>query len=111
MASSVEHEKNEEIAVQLSLEEKASLDEIMKQAELSLESEEVLNQSLAVVAGSESLDEAAAAMFQFVAVAGVLRNQTKGPLTVMAEKTYAGHVKNFPNHIGPASTKRFHHGR
>jgi len=58
--------------VQLSLEEKASLDEMIKQAERSLESQELL--------------------------AGALANQTTGPQSIMASKIFVGQVvRNFPN--------------
>ncbi|XP_047060568.1 jasmonate-induced protein homolog [Lolium rigidum] len=58
--------------VQLTLEEKACLDEMIKQAERSLESHELL--------------------------AGALKNQTVGPLSIVATKIFAGQVvRNFPN--------------
>lgn len=61
MASSTGSEMSKEIDVQLSPEEKESLDEIIKEAESDLESEEVLGQSLAIVAENEGLDKDAAA--------------------------------------------------
>ncbi|KAM0869578.1 hypothetical protein ACQ4PT_040584 [Festuca glaucescens] len=62
----------EKKAVELSLEEKASLDELTKQAERSLHSQELL--------------------------AGALKNQTTGPLSIIASKIFAGQVvRNFPN--------------
>ncbi|KAK1605336.1 hypothetical protein QYE76_029009 [Lolium multiflorum] len=58
--------------VQLTLEEKACLDEMIKQAERSLEPHELL--------------------------AGALNNQTVGPLSIVATKIFAGQVvRNFPN--------------
>ena len=66
--------------MQLSLEEKASLDEIIKQAECSIKSEQILKQSHEIVVKNECLDSAAAALnLRITAVIGGLKNQTKGP--------------------------------
>jgi hypothetical protein len=67
--ASIQCEKKD---VELSLEEKACLDELTKQAEHSLNSQELL--------------------------AGALKNQTTGPLSIIASKIFAGQVvRNFPN--------------
>jgi len=101
--ASTQCESKGEIDVQLSLEEKASLDEITKQAEFSLESQELFKQSNALVVEKECLDNDAAAKLQIVIVGGILKNQTKGPLSVMDIKKFAGHiVKSFPNHLDKA---------
>ncbi|XP_037425054.1 jasmonate-induced protein homolog [Triticum dicoccoides] len=86
-------ERDEEIPVRLSMEEKESLDEIMKQAEFSLESRELINQSLALVGKNENLDSSAAATKLCVVVIGTLENQTiKGSLSVMDSHYYEGHI-------------------
>lgn len=85
------------------MEEKASLDEIIKQAERSLESQELFNQSLALVAENECLGKDGTTNMQIIILGGALKNQTKGPLSVMDSKKYAGHiVKSFPNHLNKA---------
>ena len=108
MASSTGSKMSKEIDVQLSPEEKESLDEIIKEAESDLESEEVLDQSLAIVAENEGLDKDAAAKLTIYTVGGVLKNLTEGPLSVMDKHIYAGHtVKLFPSLIEAGKTGCF----
>ncbi|KAJ1276381.1 hypothetical protein BS78_05G210800 [Paspalum vaginatum] len=88
-SSAVKHAGNDEAAARLSLEKKACLDEIMKKAELFVESEEVQKKRLAVVAGN-----------QVITVAGVLVNETTGPLTVVEIYIYQGNIiTDFPHTI------------
>jgi hypothetical protein len=91
-------ERNEEIAMQRSLEEQTSLDEIIKKANCSLDSQELFNQCLAVVAENECFDKDVDINLQIIVVVGCLTNKTKGPLSILASHKYAGHiVKHFPN--------------
>ncbi|KAJ1276383.1 hypothetical protein BS78_05G211000 [Paspalum vaginatum] len=78
-SSTIKRAGNEEAAARLSLEKKACLDGIMKKAELLVESEEVQKKRLAVVAGN-----------QVTYVAGVLWNETTGPLTLSYMYIYRG---------------------
>ncbi|KAJ1276382.1 hypothetical protein BS78_05G210900 [Paspalum vaginatum] len=88
-SSAIKHAGNEEAAARLSLEKKACLDEIMKKAELFVESEEVQKKRLAVVAGDQS-----------ITVAGVLVNGTTGLLTLVEKIIYNGYIiTDFPETI------------
>lgn len=108
MASSTGSEMSKEIDVQLSPKEKESLDEIIKEAESDLESKEVLDQSLAIVAENEGLDKDAAAKLTIYTVGGVLKDLTESPLSVMDKHIYAGQtVKQFPSLIGAGKTGCF----
>lgn len=107
--ATIESERNEE----LSSEQKARLDEVIKQAELSLQSdEELFNQSLAVAAEKEYIDHKAAAAANllgnnYIVVAGGLVNNTiNGSLTTATDiqHQYAGSVLiDYPNPLDPGS--------
>lgn len=104
--ATIESERNEE----LSSEQKARLDEVIKQAELSLQSEELFNQSLAVAAEKEYIDHKAAAaklLGNYIVVAGGLVNNTiNGSLTTATDiqHQYAGSVLiDYPNPLDPGS--------
>uniref|UniRef100_A0ACD6ARJ8 Uncharacterized protein n=1 Tax=Avena sativa TaxID=4498 RepID=A0ACD6ARJ8_AVESA len=105
MASS-QCERIEEIAVQLSFQETETLGEILKQAECSLESQQLMNECHAVVAQNDGLTQPKFAGPQFAGlkvtvVGGVLRNQGKDPKHIMYSKKYSGHiVKGFPGTLG-----------
>uniref|UniRef100_A0A0E0MHD6 Uncharacterized protein n=1 Tax=Oryza punctata TaxID=4537 RepID=A0A0E0MHD6_ORYPU len=106
--ASIESETNEEIVAQLSSEQKARLDEVVKQAELSLQSEEIFIESLAVAAEKEYIDKAAAGKLlgNYIFVAGDLRNYTNGSLTSATDiqHQYAGSVLiDYPNSLDPGS--------
>ncbi|KAJ1276493.1 hypothetical protein BS78_05G218800 [Paspalum vaginatum] len=85
-SSAINRAGNEEAAARLSLEKKACLDGIMKKAELLVESEEVQKKCLAVVAGDNNI----------IRVAGVLWNETKGPLTLKNIYVSEGSIVTYP---------------
>ncbi|KMT18941.1 hypothetical protein BVRB_2g030400 [Beta vulgaris subsp. vulgaris] len=111
MASLQCERKEEEVvgAAHISSEEKASLDEIIKHAEDSYVSEDVVakhgGHGLCTAGGHDHGLSAEDRMvgginlgFRIVAIAGGLKNQTKGSLKISDSKKWAGHVvKNFPN--------------
>jgi len=105
MASS-QGERIEEIAVQFSFKETETLGEIMKQAECSLESQQLTNECHAVVAQNDGLTQPKFPGRQFAglkvtAVGGVLSNQGKKGKNFMVSKKYSGHiVKDFPGTLG-----------
>ncbi|KAL6654210.1 hypothetical protein ACP70R_007675 [Stipagrostis hirtigluma subsp. patula] len=127
MASS-QDERIEEIATQLSYKETETLGEIMKQAESSLESQQLMNECHAVVAQEDGLTHAkfagpniagpqfagpqfagpqfagpkfALPKVKVTVVGGALRNQGKEPKRIMDSKKYSGHiVKDFPATLG-----------
>lgn len=111
----------EEMAVQLGFKETETLGEIMKQAECSLESQELMNECHAVVAQNDGLTQPKFAGPQFAGpnlggpqfagpgfagfkvtvLGGALRNQGAQPMHIMGSKKYSGHiVKNFPGTLG-----------
>uniref|UniRef100_A0A0E0J4G1 Uncharacterized protein n=1 Tax=Oryza nivara TaxID=4536 RepID=A0A0E0J4G1_ORYNI len=93
--ASIEGERNEEVVGQLTLEQKARLDEVMKQAELSLQSDELLNKA----AAGKLLGN------NYIAVSGVLSNYSKGPLTLVAQHQYSGSViMDYTNPIDAADS-------
>uniref|UniRef100_A0ACD5TLH2 Uncharacterized protein n=1 Tax=Avena sativa TaxID=4498 RepID=A0ACD5TLH2_AVESA len=70
------------------------------QVDRSMKAKELFKKSKAIVVEKERLDNDAAAKMQIIIVEGTLKNQTKGPLSIMDSKVFAGNfVKEFPNTI------------
>uniref|UniRef100_A0ACD6AQN1 Uncharacterized protein n=2 Tax=Avena sativa TaxID=4498 RepID=A0ACD6AQN1_AVESA len=66
--------------------------------------EELFKKSKALVVEKERLDNDAANKLQIVMVVGVLKNETKGTLSIMDSKVFAGYfVKQIPNTISTSS--------
>lgn len=98
--ASIESERNEEVVGQLSSEQKARLDEVMKQAALSLQSDELLNKAAA--------GKLQAGNYYFY-VQGDLYNYTKGPLTTTTDvqQQYSGSVLiDYTNPLKPSSNNK-----
>uniref|UniRef100_A0A0D9XUE6 Uncharacterized protein n=1 Tax=Leersia perrieri TaxID=77586 RepID=A0A0D9XUE6_9ORYZ len=89
---------------ELSLEEKARLDEVVKRSQPSLQSEEVFNQCLAIIAEKECIDTAEEPKVSGtpIMLSGDLITYTNsGPLTVATEHRYAGSVvMDYPDPLG-----------
>uniref|UniRef100_A0ACD5TLG9 Uncharacterized protein n=1 Tax=Avena sativa TaxID=4498 RepID=A0ACD5TLG9_AVESA len=70
------------------------------QVDRSMKAKELFKKSKAIVVEKERLDNDAATKMQIIIVEGTLKNQTKGPLSIMDSKVFAGNfVKEFPNTI------------
>uniref|UniRef100_A0A0D9XUE7 Uncharacterized protein n=1 Tax=Leersia perrieri TaxID=77586 RepID=A0A0D9XUE7_9ORYZ len=95
---------------ELSLEEKARLDEVIKRSQPSLKSEEVFNKCLAVIAEKECIDKAEEPKLggTFITLPGDLINYTNGPLTVASEHRYAGYVEiDYPDPLNSGAYGTF----
>lgn len=76
----------------LSFEEQASLDEIIMNAKKSFCAEDMVNHSLVAE------NKAEVASGHLIVLGGNLSNLTKGPLTVLDSKLWAGYIiKDYPN--------------
>uniref|UniRef100_A0ACD6AQ35 Uncharacterized protein n=1 Tax=Avena sativa TaxID=4498 RepID=A0ACD6AQ35_AVESA len=70
------------------------------QVDRSMKARDLFKKSKAIVVEKERLDNDAATKMQITVVEGILKNQTKGPLTIMDSKVFAGNfVKQFPKTI------------
>ncbi|KAL6639793.1 hypothetical protein ACP70R_022615 [Stipagrostis hirtigluma subsp. patula] len=95
--ASIQCKRIDQTAVQRSFGKNASLDEIIKHAERSLESQEIVDKSLAVVAKNDGLPQPVFGWNQITVVTGTLCNQGNDK-NIMDSHIWAGHIVNgFPN--------------
>ncbi|XP_021759001.1 jasmonate-induced protein homolog [Chenopodium quinoa] len=91
----------EEVAhVELSSQEKAELDEMAKDAKNLCVSMEIVNKSRAIIGKykDENITEVKGIITPYIMLGGVLKSQTKGPLTLFDSKLWAGNtVGDYPN--------------
>ncbi|XP_021774524.1 jasmonate-induced protein homolog [Chenopodium quinoa] len=92
-------QSEEEVSVELSSQENAVIDEMIKDAKNSCLSEEIVNKCRAmIVENGEQNTTVVGGISPVIALGGTLKNQTRGTLTVLDSKLWAGIiVKKYPD--------------